>query len=222
MERRRAYIARFSLSILIFITGFFTVSAQEKLIAGSNNKLSVNAFSIYFPDKYLQKSAQWTISKKNDTTSLVDLDATDEKGIPVLAYTIKKYSMTFFMFKIWPDSMRLLTNDSIAAKYFDQQLKIMMDDDAKYKYYAIRDHKTGTDSLNGKLFYTYTYAIQNKAKNYVLMGYLYMYFPKESENEYIFVALFKEPVVTPTYTKTYTAKWLGCFREILYSLQMKQ
>jgi hypothetical protein len=222
MKTRRAYIARIFLSIVVILTGFFAVTAQEKLIAGANNKLSVNAFSIYFPDKYLQKSAEWTITKKNDTANLIDLDARDETGIPLVAYTMKKYSMTFYMNKIKSDSIRSLPNDTIAAKYFEHQLKVLIDEDAKYKYYAIRDHKTGADSLNGKLFYTFTYAIHNKAKNYVLLGYFYLYFPKESGNEDIFVALFTEPVMATTYTKSYSAKWLGCFREILYSLQMKQ
>ena len=170
MKTRREYIARIFLPIAVIIACITSVSAQEKLIAGTNNKLSVNAFSIYFPDKYLEKNAEWTITKKNDTANLVDLDARDEQGIPMLAYTIKKYSMTFYMNKIKSDSVRALPNDSIAARYFDYQLKMMISEDAKYKYYAIRDHKTAKDSLNGKLFYTFTYAVHNKAKNYVLLG----------------------------------------------------
>ncbi len=107
----------------IFISNLSLTIAQEKLIAGKNNTISVSSFTITFPDKYLQGNTKWTIRKKSDESDIIELAGIDETGIPILAYTMKKYTMEFFIDEILSDSIRQLPNDTIAASFFDRQLE---------------------------------------------------------------------------------------------------
>ena len=208
--------------IVLLLTGISVSNAQEKLVAGKNNVISVHSFTITFPEKYLERNAKWTIRKKSDEFDLIELVGIDESGIPLLAYTMKKYTMEFFMDSVKPASLKPLPNDTIAAYFFNDQLKIMIEKDAQDKNFAIRDHRTGSDSINARLFHTFTYAVQNKKGGYVLLGYLYIYFPKDSDNEEFFVSYFSEPMNVAGYKKGSTAKWLDCFREILSTLVIKE
>lgn len=208
--------------IISFIAALPTANAQEKIIAGKNNVISVHSFTITFPEKYLERNAKWTIRKKSDEFDLIELAGIDESGIPILAYTMKKYTMEFFMDSIKPESLKPLPNDTIAAYFFNNQLKKMIEKDALDKNYAIRDHKEGSDSINGRLFHTFNYAVQNKKEGYVLLGYLYIYFLKDSNNDEFFVSYFSEPMNVAGYKKSSTAKWLDCFREILSTLVFKE
>jgi hypothetical protein len=211
-----------SIWIILLLAGMPGTKAQEKLVAGKNNVLSVNSFTITFPEKYLERNAKWTIRKKSDEFDIIELAAIDESGIPLLAYTMKKYTMEFFMDSIKPESLIPFPNDSIAAYFFNNQLKMMIEKDAQDKNYVIRDHQEGSDSINGKLFHTFNYAVYNKKGGYVLLGYLYIYFPKDSNNEEFFVSYFSEPINFAGYKKGSKAKWLDCFHEILGTLVIKE
>ena len=206
----------------IFLSNPSLTIAQEKLIAGKNNTISVSSFTITFPDKYLQGNTKWTIRKKSDESDIIELAGIDETGIPILAYTMKKYTMEFFIDEILSDSISQLPNDTIAASFFDRQLKKMIEQDAKDKKMAIRDHRTGYDTINAKYFFTFTYAVQNKKENYVNLGYLYIYFSGDSSHKEFFVAYFSEPMNATAYKKSSLAKWLDCFREILGTLVINE